>query len=460
MNNEKIPTPRYQPTPRRVSSAGQARSQRASNADRAQSRRPETRNAQSQRPQARSAQPRRTATQRSAPQGPKPKQKGFPLVAGAIAAVAIIAVVVGIGIPAIGGLFSSQDAAESKTVVSFVAVGDNLPDDYIGWYADRLAGDEDDGLYDYSPIFEPIVPYIQGADLAYINQETHLGGDDIGPQGYPSFNTTDAMATTVVDSGFDFVASASNHSYDWGQGALAHSVDLWEKMPVAFTGTALTEEQYDRIVTQERNGITFALLNYTYGVNAYSQDTLPAYAVNFIDDDRIRADVQRAHEVADVVLVSMHWGTELLTEADDEQQRLAQLLADLDVDVVLGSHPHVIGPMAWVENSSNPDHRTLVAYSLGNFLADHEAPLADNVLEGMLTCDFVRYEEGGPVTVENVRWIPLVCHSDEDRSSFAVYAVDDYPAEMAKQCRALSDIDDPISWLYEQTHSIVGEQWF
>ena len=382
-------------------------------------------------------------------------------IGGVVAVVAIVVAIGVFGAPALGNLFGgSQDEKGPEAVVSFVAVGDNLPDDYIGWYADELAGDMDDGQYDYSPMFEPIVPYVQGADLAYIDMETHLGGDDIGPQGYPSFNTTDAMATAVVDSGFDFVASATNHSYDWGQDALAHSVELWNKMPVAFTGTALTAEQYDHIATVERNGITFALLNYTYGVNAYSQDTLPPYAVNLIDDERIKNDVQRAREVADVVLVSMHWGTELLTKADDEQLRLAQLLADLDVDVVLGSHPHVIGPMAWVANSANPDHRTLVAFSLGNFLADHEAPLPDNVLEGMLTCDFVRNEKNGPVSVENVRWIPLVCHSNEDRSDFAVYAVDDYPAEMAEECRALSDIDDPIAWLYDQTHSIVGKQWF
>ena len=382
-------------------------------------------------------------------------------IGGVVAVVAIVVAIGVFGAPALGNLFGgSQDEKGPEAVVSFVAVGDNLPDDYIGWYADELAGDMDDGQYDYSPMFEPIVPYVQGADLAYIDMETHLGGDDIGPQGYPSFNTTDAMATAVVDSGFDFVASATNHSYDWGQDALAHSVELWNKMPVAFTGTALTAEQYEHIATVERNGITFALLNYTYGVNAYSQDTLPPYAVNLIDDERIKNDVQRAREVADVVLVSMHWGTELLTKADDEQLRLAQLLADLDVDVVLGSHPHVIGPMAWVANSANPDHRTLVAFSLGNFLADHEAPLPDNVLEGMLTCDFVRNEKNGPVSVENVRWIPLVCHSNEDRSDFAVYAVDDYPAEMAEECRALSDIDDPIAWLYDQTHSIVGKQWF
>ena len=386
---------------------------------------------------------------------------------GVIAVVAIIALIVGVIAPAIDR--AEQQKAEEKriaeetpaTTVSFVAVGDNLPDDYIGYYADSLAGDMEDGLYDYRPIYAPIAKYIQEADLAYINEETHLGGDDIGPSGYPSFNTTDAMADAVVDTGFDFVASASNHSYDFGlMGALEHSLSIWENEPVAFTGTAVNAEQYNRIAKIERNGITFALLNYTYGVNAFSQEDLPEYAVNFIDDGRIKADVARAKEEADVVLVAMHWGTELLTEADEEQLRLAQLLADLDVDVVLGSHPHVIGPMAWVENSNGSGHRTLVAYSLGNFLADHEYPLPDNVLEGMLSCDFVRAENGGEITIENIKWTPLVCHSSEDRWDFAVYAIDDYTPELAKKCRALNEIEDPIAWVKQESKDVVGAEWF
>lgn len=419
MTETRTPTPRYKPTPRRADG--------------------------------------------KQPKAPKLNRRTLKIALGAMAAVAVVAAFVGIGIPALGSLFDKQgaeSAAGPAAKVSFLAVGDNLPDDHIGWYADSLAGGEDDGLFDYRPMYEPIASYVQEADLAYVDEEVHLGGNEIGPQGYPSFNVTDSMVDALIDVGFDFYATASNHCYDWGPEALAHSVGVLESKGVAFTGTATTEEQYNRIVTLERNGITFALLNYTYGVNAYTQADLPQYAVNFIDEERIASDVARAREVADVVLVSMHWGTELLTEADEDQQRLAQLLADLDVDVVLGSHPHVIGPMAWVANSANPDHRTLVAYSLGNFLADHEAPLPDNVLEGMLTCNFVREEADGPVTVENVRWVPLVCHSNEGRTGFAIYAVDDYTKELAKQCRALNEIPDPINWLYEETHRIVGAQWF
>ena len=395
----------------------------------------------------------------------------FALAIGA-GGIALVLVALFFLLPALAGTGQAPETADEPDAsegaqarypgVSFVAVGDNLPDEFIGAYADSLAGDEDDGTYDYAPIFAAVKPYIQAADIAYIDQETHLGGNDIGPSGYPAFNTTDEMATAVVDAGFDFVASATNHSYDWGYfGALNHSLSVWENMPVAFTGTAVTEEQYNRIVTIERDGITFALLNYTYGVNGYKKEDLPAYAVNFISKNRITSDVARAREEgADVVLVAMHWGTENLTEADEKQQKWAHVLADLDIDLVIGSHPHVIGPLEWVENSNGSGHRTLVAYSLGNFLADHEEPYTENVLEGMLSCNFVRDGESGEIRIENIKWTPLICHSNKDRDVFAVYAVDDYPEDLAKKNRVFTKAKDPIGWIWDTTKSIVGPQWF
>ena len=353
-----------------------------------------------------------------------------------------------------GGQDDSPAATLQDARVSFVAVGDNLPETSIGAYADACAGEAGDDLYDYRPIYAAVKPYVESADLAYIKQETHLGGDEIGSRGWPSFNTTDAMADAIVDAGFDLVASASNHAYDWGYfGAVEHSRSVWNQKPVAFTGTAVNEEEAQAIPVVERNGISFALLDYTYGVNGYAQGDLPSYAVNFIDEERIAADVARAHEMADVVLVAMHWGTENLTEADAEQQRLAQFLADLEVDVVLGSHPHVIGPLAWVQGASG--HRTLVAYSLGNFVSRHEAPALENELEGMLSCDFVR--EGGEVSIQNVVWTPLVNHTEE--GAFSVYALKDYTPELAARHTFLSQLDDPIGQLGALTRQVIGEEF-
>ena len=410
-------------------------------------------------------------TPRRSLHSPNREPQFVPLAIIAAVFIIVVAVVIALVLP----MCSKAQEEKNEPVaqgpayegpVTFVAVGDNLPSEYVGYYADKLAGKEDDGKYDYTPIFEPLRSYVQNADLAYVKEEVHIGGDEIGPKGYPSFNTTDEMADALIDIGFDFVASASNHAYDWGEsGALEHSVALWQTKPVAFTGTSTTEEQYNRIAMVERKGIKFALLDYTYGVGGYEKSTLPPYAVHFIDESLIRSEVARAREEgADVVMVAMHWGTENLTEADDEQQRLAQLLADLDVDVVLGSHPHVIGPMAWVENSNGKGHRTLVAYSLGNFQSDHESPNSINLLEGMLTCTFEMkpVEEGSDeyaVAIEDVKWIPLVNHSSEDRSEFAVYALPDYTDELAKKNRVLKEEKDPIGWLKGKTDEIVGQEW-
>lgn len=337
--------------------------------------------------------------------------------------------------------------------VHFVAVGDNLPEIEIANFADAQAGEVGDGEYDYTALFSPIKSYVESADLAYVKQETHLGGDNIGPKGYPSFNTTDAMADAIVGTGFDLVGSASNHSYDWGYyGANDHSREVWNSKPVVFTGTASSEEEANQIATVEKNGITFALLDYTYGVNGYDEEDLPSYAVNYMHKDRIEADVKRAQEVADVVFVAMHWGTENLMEADETQLDYAQFLADLGVDVVLGSHPHVIGPMTWVEGEGG--NRTLVAYSLGNFVSNHETPGPENELEGMLSCDFVRDSETGEVSVENVSWTPLVMHTDG--TSFAVYAVRDYTAELAAAHPVLSTLDDPLAWLRDTSEQVVN----
>ena len=366
-------------------------------------------------PQPRSAAQQRNAARR---QAVAKRKKTINRPALALAAAAVVAVL------AIGGLVAScgapadqpatdtaaenQTATFEPTTVHFVAVGDNLPEEQIGAWADAQAGTTDDGLYDYTALYAPIKSYIASADLAYVKEETHCGGDDIGPKGYPSFNTTDAMADALVDTGFDLVASASNHSYDWG-------------------------------------------LDYTYGVNGYEQSDLPSYAVNFIDKDRIASDVAAAKQQADVVLVAMHWGTENLMEADETQTEYAQYLADLGVDVVLGSHPHVIGPMRWVEGKDG--NRTLVAYSLGNFVSRHEAPSPKNELEGMLSCDFVRSEDGS-VSVQNVVWTPLVNHTDGE--DFAVYALKDYTNELAAQDSVFSELEDPVAWLKETSAEVVG----
>lgn len=347
--------------------------------------------------------------------------------------------------------------------VSFVAVGDNLPDKTLAVYADGLAGEVGDGAYDYRPVYAPVRSYIEGADLAFISEEVHLGGDDLGPQGYPSFNAPDDLADALVETGFDLVASASNHCYDWGNyGALEHSRELWNTKPVAFAGTATSPEEDDAIPVVEREGITFAFLDYTYGLNGFERDEVPAYAVSFLDEDRIRAQVSQARDLADVVIAAVHWGTEKKMEPDEQQLAYAQVFADAGVDIVLGSHPHVIGPVEWVEGADG--HKTLVAYALGDFKSTHSTPHLESELSGMLACDFVRKPApdsaasaaGGSVSIENVRWIPLVNHIEN--GAHAVYALKDYSDDAAARHVFLNTQDNPLQWMRETTERVVNSR--
>ena len=345
-------------------------------------------------------------------------------------------------------------SANENTTVSFVAVGDNLPEIILGSFADAQCGEVGDGLYDYSSIYEPIKQYIQAADFAYVKEEVHLD-DELGVHGYPSFNAPESLADDLINVGFDVIGSASNHIYDWGYfGACKRNREVWNSKDVTFVGSNLNEEEANTIATLEIKGITFAILDYTYGVNGYSESDLEWYEVNFISKDRIANDVARAKELADVIIVAMHWGTENQTQSDDYQLEYAQYLADLDVDLVLGSHPHVIGDVSWVEGENG--NKTLVCYSLGNFLSHHDFPDAYNELEGMISCNFVKNTEG-EISIEDVAFIPLVNHTDDENSDYAIYAVKDYSNELASHATALNELDDAIQWLHNATLEIIGE---
>lgn len=296
---------------------------------------------------------------------------------------------------------NSASSEVKKEKVSFVAVGDNIGHERVYTYADKSSGDLNDGLYDFKPLYQYVKDDISNADLAFINQESILGGDQLGISGYPAFNTPSALAKDLVDTGFDIINGASNHSLDKGFVGVQNSANTWRQFKdVIFNGTFDSAEDASTIRVIERNGIKFSLLSYTYGTNGYTSPN--SYAVPLFDDAKISSDVQKAKQVSDVVIVSAHWGIESKEEVSESQLHYAQLFADLGVDLVIGTHPHVIQPMQWV--SGKDGNQTLVAYCLGNFVSTMET--VDTQLEGMLSLDFVKKD--GNVKIENVVWTPLV----------------------------------------------------
>lgn len=323
----------------------------------------------------------------------------------------------------------------TETRVSFVGVGDNLIHETIYLDAKNNASEAGKEGYDFSPMYTKMKPLIEAADLAFLNQETILGGDDRGLSGYPVFNSPSVLADQMIEVGFDLFNQASNHSMDKGKKGIEHAAALWRsKSNVVMSGIYDSEEDRNTPRIIERKGIRFAFLAYTYGTNGIK---IPdSYLVSLFDKDKIKADVDHVRSLADVIIVSAHWGTEGIFTANSMQKEYAKYLSSLGVDVVIGTHPHTIQPIEWLRNDTGKE--TLVVYSLGNFISG----MLDvyNLLGGMIGMEFVRQPDDTEVTIEHVTWTPVVTHYDgnpnnimKERYHYEVMPLSAYTEELAKR---------------------------
>ncbi len=364
-------------------------------------------------------------------------------------------------------LDEGRHTASGMGRMSFSAVGDNLANENLLELADSWAGSTGDGEYDFSPLYTEVAPYVQSqCDVSFINQETTLGGtDEFDYSGYPSYNTPDTMADALANVGWRIVNLDTNHTYDTWTSSIEHAQQVWNtKSNLLTIGSYSSEEDRSAIRVVECNGIRLAALAYCYGQNGYEQSDLPNdyYAVPY-DEDKLKSEVAQARKVADVVLVYMHWGTEYSNEANDEQKSIAQVCADNGVDVVIGSHAHVIQPVEWVSRADGG--KMLCAYGLGDFVAGYGG-YPDCIMSGMLTCDFVRVGEDGDtsadnvgpggIAVENVVWHPLVEHMVG--STDVVRFVKDYSEDDANANELLATLDDPLNWLKTKTKEVIGDE--
>ena len=251
---------------------------------------------------------------------------------------------------------TKEEIKESK--VNLVMVGDALLHSSV--YNDAYTN----GKYDFTKQLEFIAPIIKNYDLAFYNQETVLGGTELGLSDYPTFNSPKEFGDNMIDMGFNIVNLATNHTIDRGEKAIISSCDYWnsKKEKVLYAGSYCSEEEAKEIKIKEKNGIKYTMLSYTYGTNGIPVPEGKEYLVNLYSDEKAKADIQKVRNKVDLLLVSMHWGTEYKTEPTEEQKREAKYLADLGVDIIIGTHPHIIEPIEYIDD-------TLVIYSLGNFIS-------------------------------------------------------------------------------------------
>lgn len=342
---------------------------------------------------------------------------------------------------------------EKEPTIRIVMVGDMLMHDRV-----VATGLQEDGTYNFDHLFEHVEDTIQEANLAIVNQESILGGTELGVSGYPCFNSPYELGTAEVEAGFDVILHATNHTLDKGKTGVLNCMNFWDETypDIEYLGINKSQEEQDTdIYVYEQDGMKIAILNYTYGTNGISTPKGMPYIVNYLDEEKIIADLAIANEIADFVIVCPHWGTEYRLEPDASQKRYTQLFLENGVDLVIGAHPHVIEPVEWV--SDDAGNKMLVYYSLGNFLngtSSTGAGVTNRMLGGMADVTIGK-NENGEVAILSYDVHPLVCHIGE-KDAFTTYFIWDYTEELAKTNHIISQ--DPAFSL-QACYDLVEEVW-
>ena len=255
--------------------------------------------------------------------------------------------------------------AQDTTTVSFVFVGDVMGHDT----QINSAFISPDKGYSYDGCFKYVSNIFEDADFTVANLEVTLAGPPF--KGYPQFSSPDALAIAMQNAGVDAMVTANNHCIDRRKQGLERTIDVLDSLGIPRTGTF--KDSLDRaknnVMLFEKSGIKVALLNYTYGTNGIPV-TKPN-VVNFIDEDVIVKDIAKAKEInPEKIIAFVHWGLEYQTAPNARQKKINQLFKDNGVEIVIGSHPHVLQPIKYEQ-----DH--FVVYSLGNFVSNQRTAPRD-----------------------------------------------------------------------------------
>lgn len=330
---------------------------------------------------------------------------------------------------------------EQQRELTLVMVGDVLLHTPL-----QESGKMADGSLDYSHFFAHTTDLISQADLALVNQEVILGGSGLGLSGYPAFNGAFEVGDALVEAGFDVVLHATNHALDKGSKGLLNCLEFWEAQhpQVAALGIHDSDEDQDDLFLYQWQGCTIAILNYTYSTNGVP---LPEdYMVDMLEERAVIADLERANEVADFVIVCPHWGTEYTHSPTASQKKWAALFLEHGVDLVIGTHPHVIQPIEWLTDEAG--NEMLVYWSLGNYInftSGTGAGVGQRAVGAM--AQVTLGVEDRKVVITDYGVTPLIAHMVEGTGQPTVYPLADYTQALAEES-AMSDKDPGFSLDY------------
>ena len=307
-----------------------------------------------------------------------------------------------------------QEPVKEDTHATLSAIGDIMC--YEEQIADALQAD---GSYDFTASFAKVADLLGAADLTVANLETNFAGTPYS--GYPTFSSPPELAKAMADAGIDILQTANTYSMENGMAGLRTTIETIEEYGMQSAGTYGTQEEANEnggVVIREINDIKFAFIAFTKGINGRTRPADNAYCVNLlytdytstyssVDENALIKSVQSAKALeADVIIALLHWGGEYDIEPNDTQTAIADLLFKNGVDVILGSHAHVVGPMEkrTVTTVDGESKEVFIAYNLGNFISrmTKEGTQASVVLN----LSFTKSGETGETTITAAEYVP------------------------------------------------------
>lgn len=298
----------------------------------------------------------------------------------------------------------SEQEVEQPIDLSIFCVGDVMV------HSPQIANQYDLNTekYDYTNNYKYVKEYISQADLALCNIETTFAGEPYS--GYPTFCAPDELADAIKDAGFDVAITSNNHMMDRGGAGMKRTLEVLRSKGFDVAGSRIDNQEV-RYSMSEVKGIKIAVVPYTYETSTSGDHTalngniistenaelINSFSYDTIDEDLL--EIQKTCEAAraagaEIVILYYHWGQEYQISANHWQKYIAQQsVNNMDIDIIFGSHPHVLQEMEYLSNEST-GKMVPVFYSMGNFISNQRAETLDN-----------RYTEEGIIAKIKLRYL-------------------------------------------------------
>lgn len=340
------------------------------------------------------------------------------------------------------------------------------------------AGAQGSGTYNFDFIFQYLKEYSEATDYAIANLETTLAGTAKPYQGNPLFNCPDEIVGAAKNAGFDMLLTANNHSMDTGKDGYLRTLEVVREAGLETLGTMLSAED-PRYAIQDINGIRVGMICYTYDTSSstggklslngnpmtgLTRDNINCYNPDNPESmyDEVEQYLEEMRDAGvEATIMFIHWGPQeyALTPLDAHTQ-IAQKFCDMGIDVVIGGHPHVVQPMDLLTSSVDPEHKTVVLYSMGNAVSNQRLGNISRVKtahteDGVwISVTFSKYSDG-TVYVDSVDLMPTWVYLNQK------YYILPLDQEKEDQWGSLFGISDSTvnaaKDSYQRTMDLVGE---